>query len=146
MEAKPVWRLDWSESLSMRIPEIDAEHRHFIGLVNELNEAIIERMDNKEIQRRMRAVLDDATMHFAHEEALLKEWGYPEAEEHAQQHAQISAFLNEIMKSVDRGRIEHGWLEAGLEMKRVLVKHLLNDDMKYRDYHLAQSQQSHPKP
>ena len=40
MEAKPIWRLDWNESLSMYIPEIDAEHQRFIQLVNELNEAI----------------------------------------------------------------------------------------------------------
>ena len=44
MGATPVWRLDWDESLSVHIPEIDAEHQHFIRLVNELNEAIAGRM------------------------------------------------------------------------------------------------------
>ena len=29
-----VWRLDWDESLSVGIPEIDAEHQHFIKLIN----------------------------------------------------------------------------------------------------------------
>jgi len=146
METKPIWWLDWDESLSMYIPEIDAEHQHFIRLVNELNEAIIVRMNKKEIKSRMRAVLDDATMHFAHEEALLKERGYPEAEAHAQKHAQISTFLNEFMESVDHGKIDLGWLEAGLKIKQVLVQHLLNEDMKYRDYHVAQSQASYPTP
>jgi len=144
MEANPISRMDWNESLSMYIPEIDAEHQHFIRLVNELNEAIIVRMNKKEIKNRMRAVLDDAAMHFAHEEAVLKEWGYPDAEEHAQKHAQITAFLNEIMKGINHGRMEHGWLEAGLEIKKVLIQHLLNEDMKYRDYHVAQGQLSRP--
>jgi len=75
MEAKPIWWLDWDESLSVYIPEIDAEHQHFIRLVNELNEAIIVRMNKKEIKSRMRAILDDALMHFAHEEAAFKEGG-----------------------------------------------------------------------
>jgi len=44
MGETPVWRLDWDESLSVHIPEIDAEHQHFIRLVNELNEAIAGRM------------------------------------------------------------------------------------------------------
>lgn len=141
MEAKPIWRLDWNESLSMYIPEIDAEHQRFIQLVNELNEAIIGRMNKKEIKSRMRAILDDAAMHFAHEEAVFKEWGYPDAEEHAQ----IISFLNEIMESVDHGKMAHGWLEAGLEMKQVLIQHILNEDMKYRDYHVAQGQLSRPR-
>lgn len=146
MEAKPIWRLDWNESLSMYIPEIDAEHQCFIRLVNELNEAIIGRMNKKKIKSRMRAILDDAAMHFAHEEAVFKEWGYPDAEEHAQKHAQIISFLNEIMEGIDHGRMAHGWLEAGLEMKQVLIQHILNEDMKYRDYHVAQGQLSRPIP
>ncbi len=146
MEAKPIWRLDWDKSLSMGIQEIDSEHQHFIRLVNELNEAIIERMNKKEIKSRMRAILDDALMHFAHEEAMFKEWGYPYAEEHARKHAQIIFFLNEIMENIDHGRMAHGWLEAGLAMKQALVQHLLNEDTKYRDYHVAQGQQSRSKP
>lgn len=146
MEAKPIWRLDWNESLSMYIPEIDAEHHHFIRLVNELNEAIIARMNKKIIKSRMRAILDDAALHFAHEEAAFKEWSYPDAEQHAQKHAQIITFLNEIMESVDHGKMAHGWLEAGLEMKQVLIRHILNEDMKYRDYHAAQGQPSRPIP
>jgi len=144
MEAKPIWWLDWNESLSMYIPDIDAEHEHFIRLVNELNEAIIARMDKKKIKSRMRAILDDAALHFAHEEAAFKEWSYPDAEVHAQKHAQIIAFLNEIMEGIDRGKMAHGWLEAGLEMKQVLIQHILNEDMKYRDYLVAQGQLSRP--
>ena len=146
METKSVWRLDWDKSLSMDIPEIDSEHQHFIQLVNELNEAIIERMTKKEIKNRMRAILDDAAMHFAHEEAMFKEWSYPYAEEHAKKHAQIIFFLNEIMEGIDHGKMAHGWLEAGLAMKQVLVQHLLNEDTKYRDYHAAHGRQSRLKP
>lgn len=146
MEAKPIWWLDWNENLSMYIPEIDTEHQHFIRLVNELNEAIIARMNKKNIKSRMRAILDDAAMHFAHEEAAFKEWGYPDAKQHAQKHAQIISFLNEIMEGIDRGRMAHGWLEGGLEMKQVLIQHILNDDMRYRDYHVAQGQLSLPIP
>jgi hemerythrin len=144
METKPLWRLDWNESLSVHIPVIDAEHKHFIRLVNELNEAIIGRMSKKEIKSRMRAVLDDAVTHFAHEEALFREWGYPDAEAHAGKHAQILFFLNEIMAGIDRGKMAHGWLEAGLAMKQALVQHLMKEDLKYRDYHAAQDQPSRP--
>lgn len=134
METAPIWKLDWNESLSVGIPEIDAEHQHFIRLINELNEAIIGRMDLGEIKSRMQSVLDDAAVHFTHEEALLKEWGYPEAGEHAQKHVLITQTLHEIMGGFKHTREMYDWIEAGLKVKQALIEHLLTEDMKYRDY------------
>ena len=139
-----MWRLEWSEGLSMYIPEIDAEHQRFIRLVNELNEAIIGRMDAGEIMKRMQALMEDAATHFAHEEALFREWGYPAAGEHAEKHALIMRALNGIMGRFEHSRAgyEYEWVDAGLQIKKALIGHLLNDDMKYRDYYLASGRQS----
>jgi hemerythrin len=128
------WRLEWNEGLSVHIPEIDAEHRQFICLVNNLNEAIIERMKVEEIKKRMHAILDDAVKHFAHEEVLFRQWGFPEADEHAIKHAQAVKALNEIMGHFERGGVDYEWIEAGLKVKEALIGHLLNEDLKYRDY------------
>jgi len=128
------WSLEWTEELSVGIPEIDAEHRHFIRLVNELNDAISRRMDVVEIGKRMQAVLDDAVAHFQHEAVLFKEWGYPDASEHEQKHAQITRTLHEIRSQLANGGTEYEWVEAGLKIKKTLIDHLLNEDMKYRDY------------
>ena len=130
------WRLEWTDELSVCIPEIDAEHQHFIQLINELNEAIIARIDLTEIKKLMQAILDDAVAHFAHEEALFKEWGYPAAEEHANKHAQILLAMREIMGRFEHDGVEYEWVDAGLQVKDTLIEHLLTEDMKYRDYHL----------
>jgi len=134
MEAKPVWRLDWDESLSMDIPEIDAEHKHFIMLVNQLNEAIIDRMDTEEVNKCMRAILDDAASHFAHEEILFRQWDYPDTEEHASRHAEILSVLQDIMNEFERKKTGYDCIDAGLKIKQALIQHLLTEDMKYRDY------------
>jgi hemerythrin-like metal-binding protein len=128
------WRLDWTEALSMFIPEIDAEHRHFMKLVNELNEAIVARMAVSEVKNRMRAIQDDARAHFAHEEALFREWGYPDAEEHAKKHAEAIQFFSQTEDEFSHDRTGYEWIEAGLRVKQVLIEHLLIEDMKYRDY------------
>ncbi len=133
------WRLEWSDELSVYIPEIDAEHKHFILLVNELNEAIARRMAVEQIKNRMRTILDDAATHFAHEEALFNEWGYPEAGEHAKKHAQITMALREIMGSFEHGGLDCELIEAGLKVKEALIEHLLTEDMKYRDYCLRKN-------
>ena len=128
------WRLEWNEGLSVHIPEIDAEHQQFLRLIYELNEAIIGRMDMEEIRKRMQSLLDDAVKHFAHEEKLFREWGYPEAEEHAITHVQATHALNQIMGHFQHGGMECEWIEAGLRVKETLIGHMLNEDMKYRDY------------
>jgi hemerythrin len=128
------WRLEWTDELSVHIPEINAEHQHFIRLVNELNEAIISRMDVAEIQRRMQCILDDAVVHFADEEALFRKFGYPAAAEHAQIHAKITSALREIKRGFESDVTEYECIEAGLSVKKTLIEHLLNEDMKYRDY------------
>ncbi|MDH2917191.1 MAG: hemerythrin family protein [Gallionella sp.] len=127
------WRLEWSDAMSVGIPEIDAEHQHFIQLVSELNESIIARMELEEIKRCMQAILADAAAHFAHEEVLLKAWGYPLAREHAKNHARITLALREIMAGL-HGMAEYEWIDAGLKVKQALIEHILNEDMKYRDY------------
>lgn len=129
------WSLDWTDDLSVFIPEIDAEHRHFIQLVNELNEAIITRMSINKITKRMRAIQDDALAHFTHEEALFKEWRYPDAEEHAKKHLQAIQFFHRTAEDFENDRTDYEWIEAGLKVKQVLIEHLLVEDMKYRDYY-----------
>lgn len=129
------WRLDWTDELSVGVPEIDAEHQHFIQLVNELNEAIVARMDIDVVKQRMRAIQDDAVAHFAHEEALFIKWGYPAAQEHAKKHAQAIKFFHRIVDGFGDDRTGYEWIEAGLKVKQVLIEHLLIEDMKYRDYY-----------
>jgi hemerythrin-like metal-binding protein len=128
------WRLVWSDELSVCIPEIDAEHQRFIGLVNQLNEAIIGRLELEEIKKRMRALLNDAVAHFAHEEKLFGEWEYPQAGDHAIKHAQILQALGQIMHNFKQGSVEYEWIEAGLTIKQILIEHILGEDMKYRDF------------
>lgn len=138
------WRLEWSPELSVHIPEIDAEHKHFIELINALNEAIAERMSLSEVRKRMQDVLDDALAHFDHEEVLFIEWGYPAAEQHAREHAAATRMFTDIMKRIEKSEQEHEWEEAGLQVRQLLVQHLLNEDMKYRDYRLAQDNAEAP--
>ena len=79
----PIWKIEWSDALSVGIPEIDEDHRRFARLVNELNRSIVDRAELAEVRRRLQVIIADAVQHFAHEERLFKEWMYPDAESHA---------------------------------------------------------------
>lgn len=132
---QPIWRLDWNDSLSVGIPEIDKEHQNFISLINGLNLAIADRMELSEIRKRMQLILDDWNVHFAHEEALFKQWHYPDADQHAKRHEQVTRQLNAILAGFSEKSLGYEGIAVGLKVKEMLINHMLNEDMKYRDYY-----------
>lgn len=134
--------MEWNESLSMGVPEIDREHRNFIKLVNALYEAILKHMDQAEIMRRMQGIVADTEEHFEHEEAMFREWGYPGTDEHVEKHRVLLDELRGIMGRIKGSLPEHELVAAGLKIKELLLDHLLLEDMKYRDYRLAQQPSS----
>lgn len=132
------WTLEWDGSLSVFIPEIDAEHKYFLTLINELNSAISQRRPVAEVVTCMQRILDNAETHFAHEERLFEQSAYPAAAEHAAEHARLLWQLHEIRRQLERGGVEYALIDAGLKVKEMLVRHLLSDDMQYRDYFQGQ--------
>src|SRR5487761_2455282 len=111
MENTPIWKIEWHDGISVGIPELDEEHKCFIGLVNGLNRSIIDRADDSVIKEKLQLIIDDALLHFDHEKRLLKEWHYPGAEEHAQIHATILKGLQDIMSSSSPDAPGAKWIE-----------------------------------
>ena len=128
------WKISWRDSLSVGVPEIDAEHRQFIARVNELNEAVVECRPKSTVERQLDLMLMEATHHFWHEQQLLLRWNYPERAAHAAKHAQLTAQFDRVMKEFERADVSFTWALKGLHIKQLLVDHLLHDDMKYRDF------------
>jgi hemerythrin-like metal-binding protein len=130
MEASS-WTIEWSDALSMSNPEIDAQHQNFIKLVNELNNVIGQQCGKADMQYIMRLLLEDAIAHFSHEEALFAEKAYPAAQEHTQIHSEIINKFEQAVKTFTDSIIRAVWIKEGLEIRDLLISHLLNDDTKY---------------
>ncbi|MEK7438124.1 MAG: bacteriohemerythrin [Pseudomonadota bacterium] len=128
------WKIHWSNSLSVGVPEIDEEHQQFVARVNELNEAIVECRDKPTVERLLDLMLMEASHHFWHEERLLVKWKYPQRAAHAAKHAQLMRQFERVMKEFEQADISFTWALKGLHIKQLLVDHLLHDDMKFRDF------------
>jgi hemerythrin-like metal-binding protein len=113
---------------------MDDEHKAFIARVNELNRAIIEAEDKAEVERKMRLMLTQAAEHFAHEEQLLGELNFPQLAAHCAKHAALTAQFERVMKEFAASDISFVWAVKGLQLKQLLVEHLLKDDVLYRDF------------
>lgn len=134
MQTSP-WDIKWSDELSMSNAEIDAEHQHFIKLVNELNgEIMSQQRDKANVERIMGDILEDAIAHFAHEERLFVEKSYPAAEEHTQIHAELISKLKQVLQEIQESEYSYEWVEMGLTIKGLLVNHVLYEDTQYIEY------------
>ena len=127
----PIWKIEWSDALSVGIPAIDEDHKRFARLINELNRSIVDRAELAEVRRRLQLIIDDAGQHFAHEERLFKDWMYPDSESHAAIHARIIGKLHSILSNIAYPHHEAQWISAGLQIKAVLIEHILKEDVKY---------------
>jgi len=67
------WNLEWNDGMSVGIPEIDADHKRFISLVDELNISITERMKASEIKKRLQHVIRDANRQFQQKKKIFQE-------------------------------------------------------------------------
>lgn len=129
------WKIEWSDSLSMSNPDIDAEHQYFIELVNQLNDEIMSQNPDKAVMERILGLLlEDAVAHFSHEERLFEEKRYPFTQEHKQIHAGIIKDFNRILETFYSTNLRAMWLAIGLKIRDLLVDHIQKDDRKYIDY------------
>ncbi len=128
------WEIEWSDFLSVGIPEIDEEHRTFISRVNDVNRAIVELKDKITVERLMDLMLTEANRHFHHEVQLLKDRQYPQAADHAKKHQQLGEQFNRLIEEFRKDDLSYVWALKGLRIKHLLVEHLLQEDMKFKEY------------
>jgi hemerythrin len=86
----------WSENYSVEIPEIDAQHKHFLELAN----AIIDLAekggaDNETLIPLVKEFNDYAQYHLTTEEKYFKEFNYEEADIHIAMH---DNFRTQVLK------------------------------------------------
>jgi len=79
----------WEESYAVGVQEFDEDHRHLFQMANE----VVRTAEVGGSETDMRAVLDDlieeAVVHFEHEEAIMEKSGYPGLVEHREAHNRL---------------------------------------------------------
>lgn len=142
---KPKWNLEWREGISVGIPEIDASHRRFISLINELSRSIAESAKPAEIHMRLQLVIDGTERHFEQEERFFQEWRYPNADVHASSHKLVLRILKRIRDSFIPQAPEAEWPNAALRIKNILVSHVLAEDMQCELFQTGKYERSSSK-
>jgi hemerythrin len=125
--------LEWNDKMLLGIRQFDEHHKHLVLLLNMTFDGITSDAPKDELE----AVLDElqsyAAYHFAAEEEWMKSHGYPDLEQHLQEHAFFTGKIAECHADYHRGH-------SGLDMEILnfltdwLVNHIMIRDTDYGSY------------
>lgn len=120
--------LEWSSELNTGIGIIDSQHQRIVEYINMLHVAIGTK-NPKQVGEVLDELVDYTMSHFAFEESLMEQAGYPFLVAHKRVHALFSKRVNEFQSRFNLG--EDVSEELLSTLTRWLVNHIRRDDADY---------------
>ena len=127
--------IEWSDSLSTGINEIDEQHKMLIQRLNILLEATENMWGEAEIAKTLEFMIDYADFHFSSEEKHMKEQEYPELNEQQKQHQEFKGMLKNIVEDFEEeGPTRALTTSINTFLASWLKKHIKESDLKFGDF------------
>ena len=127
-------KIYWKDEYSVGVEKIDHQHRHLFEIINKLIEQrSAASPDSKLVSETLTEMLNYAKEHFATEEELMQEYGYPEIEQHKEQH--IYFFKTTAELSINALNNQSMVYSEIIEfLKLWLTLHIPKVDMRYKEF------------
>ena len=132
--------LKWRDSFSVGVPALDDDHRLLIGIINRVDESILEGSPIDWVLGELEVYARD---HFGREERMLEAANYPGIAEHRRQHEEFVEWLHALGQttSVAKDSYYNFGETLGGYLRDWLNDHILKADMDYKEI-LSQSGKS----
>lgn len=124
--------LSWHERYRVGNAEIDLQHQKLFELVNHFDDVI-----QMGLADELGLILDDliacTVEHFAFEEALILQVGFPKAVEHGRMHGELILQIKELREKMKLG----GHVSPKSIVRFLadwLTSHIMREDMDYKAY------------
>ncbi len=120
--------IEWSDSYSVGVSLIDSQHKHFIGILNDLY-TCLQAGDSQKLPVVIKDLVTYTSVHFDTEERYFDEFKYDGAEEHTAVHEELK--LKVLAFSRKRGDPIATGYELLDFLEDWLINHLGQMDKKY---------------
>lgn len=129
--------MQWTEAMSVGLPELDDDHRILIAVINRLAADTGEGAAADVVGRSLVTLTRYAEYHFEREQRVMEACGFPELDSHIEEHREFVGWVREAERRYDTTPADtaaelHGEVLAFL--KNWLNHHILLQDMAYRAY------------
>jgi hemerythrin len=125
--------IQWNDSLSVDVAEIDRQHQKLVLMINELSEAMKQGKGKDVLGKILNSLIGYTATHFQTEEKYFDLYRYPETAIHKKEHV---AFVQNISDFKDG--FEKGKLSVTIELMNFLsdwlIHHIKGTDKKYSTF------------
>ncbi|HLP17876.1 MAG TPA: bacteriohemerythrin [Bacteroidota bacterium] len=122
--------IDWSNDLSVNIQEVDKQHKILINLINKLHEAMRVGQGKAALESILAELVVYTKTHFAYEESLFAQYGYPASASHKKEHDDLTTTVVDTQKQYHAGQLVMS-VEVLQFLKQWLTKHIQMTDKAY---------------
>jgi diguanylate cyclase (GGDEF)-like protein/PAS domain S-box-containing protein/hemerythrin-like metal-binding protein len=131
---KAKW-MEFNDLSLIGVALVDEQHRELIRRVNNLNDAISNKLSEADISNLLEELISFAKKHFATEYKLMSDFNYPQKSEHENQHSQFVSEIANLVVDFHQGKE----LLVLQKMKDWFVNHIQQTDKPLGEYLAARS-------
>ena len=124
--------IEWSSSLSLDLPEIDAQHQVLVQLINDLHSAMLDRAPREVLGEVIDRLIEYTGNHFGTEEHYFIQAGYLQAVAHKQTHWEFVEKVQGFKRDFEARKVMLS-MEVMAFLKDWLIEHIMGTDRKYVD-------------
>lgn len=129
--------IKWTADMSVGIPELDADHRVLVKVINDLVRNARAEEPGTVLRQCLYALLRYAEFHFGREEAVMTACGYAAFEHHKGEHRAFTAHMRDLVRRLDEGALPASDIvndELHEYLKDWWNHHIMIEDMAYRPH------------
>lgn len=121
---------DLEKTYKLGIPSIDEQHAEWVEMLSELRRYSKDKNSDLIVRKIIDQILTYVDFHFAYEEKLFFQYGYPDASNHAQAHKDFLAKIKGMNHDL-KNNIPLLGSTLVTVMQDWLMNHLIKEDKKY---------------
>jgi len=121
---------EWRNEYSVEIGSVDAQHKVLFATAGELYNAMAAGHSKDVMARLLDRLIQYTKTHFAHEERLMQQCGYPRFEAHKAQHDALTARVMKFQSDFQQGRVNMS-VQLLQFLKDWLAQHIQETDRQY---------------
>ncbi len=122
--------IEWNDSFSVQVDEIDDQHQILVSMINDLHEAMIQRLGDRILADIVEGLIEYTETHFKTEEEYFARFGYADTTNHLKEHAAFVQTVAGFKQGLDDGKLFLS-IEILNYLSDWLRNHIKRTDMKY---------------
>jgi hemerythrin-like metal-binding protein len=121
---------EWKQEYSVGIASIDGQHQNLFAIARELYAAMSAGQGKSAVAHILGRLVQYTSVHFAHEERLLQQHGYPNYATHKQEHDRLTKRVRDFQADFAAGRVAMT-IQLFQFLKDWLEHHIQTEDKSY---------------